>query len=136
MPVDADLVTYLDGLVAESAGVDLFEGPMTETPDNCIAVTHYTGESAKQFRVMAPSLSPPGAEVARVQVMVRNVDKATARTKAYAIHAVVDGLVNTVLSTRLYHQVESIDGEPSSLGQDQNGRWRYQASYRVVKARG
>lgn len=136
MPVDSDLVTYLDPLIAESAGVDLVEGPMPEDPDNCVALTHYTSESARDFRVMAPSLTPPGVEIARVQLMVRNTDKVTARTKAYLIHGVLDGLITTVLSGRMYHQIEAIDGEPSCLGQDQNGRWRYVVSYRVVKARG
>src|SRR6185503_20990534 len=133
MPADADLVAYLDPLVSESATASpdptLVEGPMPELPDACVAITHYAGEPAED-RVMSPSLTAPGIEVARVQVMVRNPDKATARTRAYAYHALLDNLHSTPISGRLYFAVESIDGEPYCLGQDQNSRWRYVANYR------
>ncbi len=136
MPADADLITYLDPLVAETAGTDLVEGPMPESPDNCVVITLLPGESAKQFRVMAPNLTAPGAEVARVQLMVRNTLKATAAARAAAIHPLLDGMVDQTLSGRKYFSIESVDGEPFTLGQDKSGRWRYACSYRVTKARG
>lgn len=134
MPVQADLVAYLDALIAETAGTDLFEGPMPEFPDSCIAVTHYGGEAALD-RVMGPSLNPPGVEVPHVQVMVRNPVMATAKARADAVHALLDGF-NGTLSGRTYFNVESLDGEPFSLAQDQSFRWRWVANYRIQKARG
>lgn len=134
MPVQSDLVSYLDPLIAETAGTDLFEGPMPELPDNAIAVTHYGGEPAED-RVMSASLTAPGIEVCHVQVMTRNAVMATGKTRADAVHALLDGFFGT-LSGRNYYGVESIDGEPSCIGQDQNQRWRWVSSYRVQKQRG
>jgi len=134
MPVQADLVAYLDALITETAGTDLFEGPMPELPDACIAVAHYGGEPAED-RVMGPSLTAPGVEVNRVQIMVRNPVMDTGKGRADAVHALVDGLSGT-LSGRTYFNVESLDGEPYCIGQDAEARWRWVSNYRVEKARG
>lgn len=134
MPVQADIVSYLDPLIAETAGTDLFEGPMPESPDNAIAITHYGGEPAED-RVMSASLTAPGIEVPHVQVMVRNTAMATAQTRAAAVHALLDGFFGTI-SGRNYYNVESLDGEPFCLGQDANQRWRWVSNYRVEKTRG
>ncbi len=134
MPVEADLVTYLDTQLSETAGTNLFEGPMPELPAACMAITHYGGEAAED-RIMGPSLTPPGIEVPHVQVMTRSSAKATARTRAFAAHAVLDGFAGT-LSGRAYFNIESIDGEPYCLGQDDNHLWQYVCNYRVEKVRG
>ncbi len=134
MAADADLVTYLDPLIAETAGTDLFVGPMPELPDACVALTQYGGEPAED-RVMGPSLTAPGVEVDMVQVMVRNASLATARTRAAAIHALLDGF-NGTISGRTYFNVESQNSEFFSLGQDMNLRWSLTSNYRVEKARG
>lgn len=138
MPVEPALVAYLDGLLAETAGTDLFEGPMPELPNACIAITHAAGEPA-DGRVMGASLSNDGlVEQPHVQLMVRGEpnDKAGPRTRAQAAHVVLDGYGPGTLGGVLYHRIESLDGEPYCLGQDQEMRWRYAANYRVQKARG
>lgn len=138
MAVEPALVAYLDPLIAETAGTDLFEGPMPELPDAAIALTHDGGEAA-DGRVMGASLAADGlVEIAHVQMMVRGAvgDKAGPRTRANAVHALLDSLGPVTLSSVLYHRVESMDGEPWCLGQDDNGRWRYVANYRVQKGRG
>lgn len=132
--VEADVVAYLDTQLAETAGTDLFEGPMGETPDNQIAVTHYASE-ATDDRVMSASLTAPGYEVVRIQVMARNTVKATALARAAAAYAVLDNLQAATLSGRIYFQVQG-QGEPYGLGQDANLRWRYAADFRVQKQRG
>jgi hypothetical protein len=103
-----------------------------------MALTHAAGEPA-DGRVMGASLANDGlVEQPHVQLMVRGAinDKAGPRTRALAAHAVLDGYGPGTLSAVLYHRIESLDGEPYCLGQDQNGRWRYVANYRVQKARG
>ena len=134
MPADTHLVAYLDPLVTEVAGTDLFEGPMPELPDACVAITLYSGEEGD--RVMAPSLTAPATEPALVQLMVRNGAKATAAARAYAIHALLDNLGPVTLSGVVYHHVHAEGGAPICIGQDQNARWRYVSSYRCVKGRG
>lgn len=138
MPVEPAIVAYLDTLLTETAGTNLFEGPMPETPDACIAITHAAGEPA-DARVMGASLSVEGlVEQPHIQLMVRGAvgDKAGPRTRANAAHAALDGFGPSTLSSVYYHTIESLDGEPYCLGQDQSGRWRYVSNYRVQKARG
>ena len=134
MPVEADLVAYLDPLVSETAGTDLFEGPIPELPNACVVLQHTGGQDGEY--VMGPSLTTPDLERVRVQLMVRNPAKATAVSRANAVHALLDNLGPVTLSTRLYHRVHSIDGPPHSLGQDVNLRWRLVANYEIEKARG
>lgn len=131
--VAADLVTYLDALFAETGGTDLFEGPQTELPANQVAVTQYAGDDAMD-RVMGPSLTPPGVEVSLVQVVVRNTSMVTAKSKADAYHAKLDGYDGT-LSGRKYFSIESINGMPFTTGQDKNERWEWVCNYRCQHTR-
>lgn len=135
MPLDTDIVAYLDPLVSETAGTDLFEGPMPEFPDNCVAITHYNSQASEDY-TMGASLTAPGAEFEDFQVMVRNTVKATCTTRANAIHALLDNAQMITISGRTYFSITS-DGPPSGvLGQDQNGRWRRTANYHAKKHRG
>lgn len=134
MSAEADLVTYLDSQLSETGGTNLFEGPAPETPDDLIAVSHYASEPSDAY-VMSASLTAPGYDVERVQVMARSTVKATAHTRALAAHAVLDNLHGVTMSGRVYFGIES-DGPPFNIGTDQNMRWRYVANYTVKKARG
>lgn len=138
MPVEADVVAYLDtALPTLTGGTNLFEGPMPEQPATCAAVAHYISEGSDDY-TMGASLTPPGSELERVQVMVRDAVKASAKTLADSIHALLDNLgttANFAGSGRTYFRIES-DGPPFSLGQDPNMRWRFAANYQVRKARG
>lgn len=134
MPADSDLVAYLDTQLTETAGTDLFEGPLGESPSNAIGVTCYASEPTDD-RVMASSLTAPGSEIVRVQVMARNTSKANAQTRAAAAYAALDNLQNASLSGRTYFWVEG-QGEPFCIGQDQNLLWAYVCNFRVRKTRG
>lgn len=132
--VPVDLIAYLDPLVSETAGVDLVEGPPMELPDAQVAITHYGGEPALG-RVMGASLSADGlVEVALVQLFVRNMVMATAKTKADAYYALLDNF-NGVANGRTYYHIESTDSMPYSIGQDGNGRWRYVCNFRCQHKR-
>jgi hypothetical protein len=134
MAVGADIVAYLDTATSLTAGTDLFEGPLPELPDACVAITPTGGEGGEY--TMGASLSAPGLEMTRFQLAVRNAVQATAISNANSYHALLANLGPTTLSGRLYHHVEPIDGEPYTIGQDDLMRWRYVANYRAWKARG
>lgn len=134
MPLGADLVAYLDSASSLTAGTDLFEGPMPELPDACVAITPTGGEGGEY--TMGASLSSPGLEMSRFQLMIRHGTQATCISNANTYHALIANLGPTTISGRLYHHVEPIDGEPYSIGQDENLRFRYVANYRAWKARG
>jgi hypothetical protein len=131
--VPGDLIDMLDPLVSFTEGIDLFEGPPPELPDNVAVLTHYAGEPALD-RVMGASLTVPGVEVAMVQLFVRNTVMATAKTNADAIHALLDSYDGTINSRR-YYNIESTDSMPFNLGQDGAGRWRMVCNFRVEHAR-
>ena len=138
MAAEADIVAYLAAAgIGLTAGTNLFEGPMPELPDACVAVTHYGSERSDDY-TMSASLTAPGSEIELVQIMTRNTVKATGRTLADTIHTKLDNLGTTSNfggSGRTYYRADS-DGPPFSLAQDDNLRWRYVANYRVRKARG
>jgi hypothetical protein len=135
LPAEAALVAYLDSVLTETAGTDLFEGPMPESPDNCIHVAHYDSQEAED-RVMAASLvNNAGLWPVSVQIMARNTNKATAEARARAAFDALDNLLNTTLSGVKYHSIEA-DGEPFDLGKDANERWRFVFNCIVRKARG
>ncbi len=137
MPVVTDLIAYLDPLVTEDAtglAPTLVEGPMPESPDDMVALTHYNSRKSDDY-VMGPSLSAPGSEIESVQVMVRSTSMATAFARAAAYYALLDNLQGVVMAGRTYFTIDS-DGPPISLGQDINARWRFVASYHCRKQRG
>ena len=131
--VPEDLIAYLDPLVSETGGTDLFEGPAPERPANVVAITHYDGEPALA-RTMGASLSVSGVEVTLVQLFVRHSVMATAKTKADAYHALLDNLSGT-LNGRVYYQIESMDSMPYSIGQDGEALWRYVCNFRCQHKR-
>lgn len=135
MPVDSDIVAYLNGNASLVSATNLFEGVMPESPDACVAVAATGGELSEDY-ASGDSLSAPTVEYSRFQVMVRDAGHAAARSKAVTLYALLANLGPTTLSGRTYELVESIDGEPSLLGQDQNGRWEYVMNFRAVKERG
>ncbi len=47
MPAEQALVAYLDTVLTETAGTNLFEGPMPEFPEDCMAVTQYDAQEAE-----------------------------------------------------------------------------------------
>jgi len=137
VPVVTDLITYLDALTTElSTGLTptLVEGPMPESPDAMVDITHYASSRSDDY-VMSASLTAPGSEVEHVQVMARSPSMATAIARANVFHAFLDNLQNTTINGRVYFHITS-DGPPFSLQQDQNARWRYAANFHCRKQRG
>lgn len=134
MAIGTDVVTYLDANSALTAGTDLFEGPMPEMPNSCVAVAPTGGEEGDY--TMGASLSAPGVEITRFQVMVRDAAQATCVSTANTVYALLANLGPVTINSRLYHNVESIDGEPYFIGQDKNELYRYVFNMRAWKARG
>jgi hypothetical protein len=137
VPVVTDLIAYLDPLVSETAAgatPTLVEGPMPESPDDMVALTHYNSRRSDDY-TMGPSLSAPGSEIQSVQVMARSTAMATALARADAYYVLLDNLQGVVMAGRTYFTIES-DGPPFSIGQDVNYRWRFVASYHCRKQRG
>lgn len=136
MPLEADVVAYLDSVSSLTFGTDLFEGPLPEgLTSPCVAVRSIGAEPSDDF-TMGPSLTAPGSELERFQVLTRASTRAAAITQADAVHALLDNLQNTTMTSgAVYFHVTS-SGPPSFQAQDGNHHWRYEASYLARKQRG
>ena len=135
MSIEADIVAYLDTNTSLTAGTDLFQGPLPELPNNAVSITHTGGE--KGDYTMGPSLSGPGIEYGRFQMMVRRTARATAFSDANTYYALLANLGPvTLTSGKIYQDVESLDGEPYNLGQDSQDMWRVVCNFRAAKQRG
>lgn len=76
-----DVATYLIAQgQAVAVGTDIFLDSRPDSPDNLVSVFEYAGEPS----TIQDDLSR------RIQVLVRNKSYATARAKAWAIHAALD----------------------------------------------
>jgi hypothetical protein len=134
VPAEQAIVAYLDTVLTETAGTNLFEGPMPETPEDCIAVTQYDAQEAED-RIMAGSLvNQQAVWPCQIQVMARSASKNTAQARAIAAFDALDNLGPVTLSGVTYHSVEC--SEPFNLGQDVTHSWRWAFNATVRKGRG
>lgn len=130
MSVESDIVAYLDSVTSLTAGTDLFQGPLPELPNDCVAITHTGGEQGDY--TMGASLSAAGIEMSRFQLCVRRTARATAFTDANSYYALLANLGPvTLTSGKIYQNVESLDGQPYNLGQDAQDMWRVVCNFRA-----
>ncbi len=128
--MESDIVTYLDGVSSLTAGTDLFQGPLPELPNDCVSITHTGGEAGEY--TMGPSLSSAGIETSRFQMCVRRTARATAFADANSYYALIANLGPiTLASGKIYQNVESLDGQPYNLGQDDQDMWRVVCNFRA-----
>ena len=136
-----DVGAYLDaqvaGLSIGSTG-NLFLCPFPEqAPDASVAIVEYAG--LPSIRAMGPNAGAPIAEVARFQVVVRDVlnNFSTARTLAQTITNTLDHIADVSLvsgGTRYLYIVAL--GQPTYIGEDANARHRFTVNFECTKERG
>lgn len=114
------LVTY----DPEGADGDTFLDHMPSGPDKAVAITSY------QAGAEPDSLLP--YDEPRIQVRTRDLDPTAARTRCAAIYGELHGLgpVDLPDGTRLILCV-ALQGGPTAIGKDQNGRMEYVANFRA-----
>lgn len=114
------LVTY----DPEGADGDCFLDDMPSGPDKAVAITSY------QSGVEPDSLLP--YDELRIQVRTRDLDPTEARTRCAAIYSQLHGLgpIDLPDGTRLILCV-ALQGGPTAIGKDQNGRMEYVANFRA-----
>lgn len=98
MPVDSDIVDYLATGLFGTKATDLFYGNLPDSPDSCICVFQSGGLPAEPYE----DLEYPG-----LQVVVRNSDPDTARTKADGVLAYLAGKSHLTINSRNYHWIKS-----------------------------
>lgn len=118
---------HLKNLLAydpDGSGGDTFLDDMPSGPDAAVAITSY------QTGVEPDSLLP--YDEPRIQVRTRDTDPTAARTRCASIYSELHGLgpVDLPDGTRLI-LVVALQGGPTAIGKDQNGRMEYVANFRA-----
>ncbi|MEU1554006.1 minor capsid protein [Streptomyces scabiei] len=114
------LVTY----DPEGTAGDTFLDDMPSGPDRAVAITSY------QAGVEPDSLLP--YDEPRIQVRTRDVDPTAARTRCAAIYGELHGLGPVTLPDgTLLILCVALQGGPTAIGKDQNGRMEYVCNFRA-----
>ncbi|MFM9777095.1 minor capsid protein [Streptomyces scabiei] len=114
------LVTY----DPEGPTGDCFLDDMPSGPDKAVAITSY------QAGVEPDSLLP--YDEPRIQVRTRDVDPTAARTRCAAIYGELHGLGPVTLPDgTLLILCVALQGGPTAIGKDQNGRMEYVCNFRA-----
>lgn len=103
---------------------DTFLDDMPSQPNTAVAITSY------QAGAEPDSLLP--YDEPRIQVRTRDLDPRAARTRCQAIYSELHGLGPVTLpdGTQLILCV-ALQGGPTSIGKDQNGRMEYACNFRA-----
>lgn len=126
------LAARLQSASVATMATDLFIGMMPNTPDRCVALYEYAGETPLEVMVdNAATLERPS-----VQVMTRagRNDYPTARAFMVEVRDVLTAITNETISGETFlrvNQLSAING----LGVDENERPRFTLSLQVVVER-
>lgn len=122
MTLDENITAYLVAQGIGTEGTDIFIGDMPPNVSNCVMVKLTGGESPNQY-VNVLRLT--------VQIMVRNTNPDTAKTKAYDIYDLLHNQDdNFVLETGGVDVMRSeAISFPSQILKDEEGRVYYSTNY-------
>ena len=125
-----DIGTYLASQVGSlTLGTNLFLGRLPDTPDTCVALYEYGGETP--VSTMGGDAIPP-VEQPRIQVNVRAPGYSSANTLALSVWAALEGILNETLTATRYHRVAAIQS-PFPLERDSADRVIFAQNFRVQR---
>jgi len=125
-----DIGTYLASQVGSlTLGTNLFLGRLPDTPDTCVALYEYGGETP--VSTMGGDAMPP-VEQPRIQVNVRAPGYSSANTLALSVWAALEGILNETLTATRYHRVAAIQS-PFPLERDSADRVIFAQNFRVQR---
>jgi len=132
----ADIATDIGDLLATAgagsvvAPVTIFNGRLSDKPDNAIAVRPMPGSAP--VRGMGPSLTAPLRERPDVQIIVRNLRYVDLMTKVSVIKAALDRFVGTISGKAYYIELAY---EPMYMGVDENNRHQSSLVFGIYRER-
>ena len=99
-----DLGTYLQTNSIGTLGTDIFYNGLDTVP-NCIAITPYRGSNT--YHIVSNVKNPHSVNI---NVLVRNSDGDTAKSKADSIYLLIGDVANTIIGTTkfLFIQAKSL----------------------------
>jgi len=125
-----DLGTYVATQVGSlTLGTNLFLGRLPDTPDTCVALYEYGGETP--VSTMGGDAMPP-VEQPRIQVNVRAPGYSSANTLALSVWTALEGILNETLTATRYHRVAAIQS-PFPLERDSADRVIFAQNFRVQR---
>lgn len=119
-----DIAAYLAAQGYGTIGTDIFLDELQDLPADQIAV--FTGGGVAPDEIQG---SPDAVDYPNLDVQVRSISKATARTDAEAIRILLD--CATISDATLY----AASSAPIYLGRDDNNRHRFVATFTAIKER-
>ena len=125
-----DIGTYLASQVGSlTLGTNLFLGRLPDTPDTCVALYEYGGETP--VSTMGGDAMPP-VEQPRIQVNVRAPGYSSSNTLALSVWTALEGILNETLTATRYHRVAAIQS-PFPLERDSADRVIFAQNFRVQR---
>lgn len=123
-----DIGEYLEDLGVGTVGTNLFLGEMPESPNSCIALYQYAGET--------PITTHDGGVIEKpgLQVKVRDPVYATGMAKIGSIFDALHKLANTRLEGTGYLSFFAVQS-PYPLGRDASNRMEWVQNFIVTKGR-
>jgi hypothetical protein len=118
-----DIANYLASRVV----IPTYQTLMPETPDLCMVLYEYAGQSRERTFRGGTIIEHPG-----LQVSIRATDYVTARTKIELVIAALDGVANTVMGSTRYISIMA-NQSPTPLGRDENNRTRVSQNFIISK---
>ena len=129
MTLLTDIATQLQADGHGIVGTTVFIGRMPDSPDNCLAVYEYTGQSP----LMTHDDPLPHIERPRFQVKVRNTGYANGRAAIEALYKDLAILRNATLTSANYLWVQPLQ-QPFYLRRDDNERVEFVVNFECMKA--
>lgn len=133
----ADIAMVVGDLLAAAGlgivvgpGVTIFNGRMTDKPDNAMAIRPLSGSAP--IRTMGPSLTGPIRERPDVQILVRNLRYTELALKVDQIKLTLDRYVGVIGGKQYYIELAY---EPMYMGVDENARHQSSLVFNVVRER-
>ena len=115
-----DIKDYLE---QENIEGTIYLGQLAPSPDDCIALFEYAGET--------PDLHWNG-EYPGLQVIARAKKYTDARSKIEQVKNVLHGVVEETINGTRYLLIHARQ-TPETLGKDENGRQLFVVNFRIIK---
>ena len=123
MSMMEDVADYLELAGVGTVGTNIFKGNMPDSPDQCITVYAYAGETPD----LSIDIERPGLQVKSRALTAEDALDLAEHALAH-LHKATSQTINGVL----YYYIHALQS-PIHLGRDEKGRYMYSVNYNVVK---
>lgn len=126
MPMLEDVGTYIvANSLAQGEGVDLYANNAPASPDNLTVLTESTGFAPER------TMGRIALEVVNLQVLVRDINSSNGESRIRAIFFLLDRFTGLLVPSGVRIAQMLARSSPFTLGQDEEGRYKYVVNFIV-----